>query len=221
MEDTGLPVDKINFVYLLTFPNGKAYCGITNKIPERRWQNGEGYQKCPLVYKAIKKYGWDNITKTIIYSTPIREEAYQKEKEVISENQLTNPQFGYNLHEGGKPTGSGKFLTKEGRNKISEANRNRVITNETKEKLRQINLGKKLSEETKRKISESKKGQLPPNVKAVYQLDLNGNIIAEYISASEAARAINAVQGCSNILRACKDINKQAYGFRWKLVNCE
>jgi predicted GIY-YIG superfamily endonuclease len=50
-------VPKYFSVYLFTFTNGKFYCGITSKRPERRWQKGEGYKKCPLVYKAIKKYG--------------------------------------------------------------------------------------------------------------------------------------------------------------------
>ena len=40
-------------IYLLTFPNGKKYCGYTSQELEKRWNHGEGYKKCPLVYKAI------------------------------------------------------------------------------------------------------------------------------------------------------------------------
>ena len=56
-------------VYLFIFPNGKFYCGYTSQTLQRRWDNGNGYKKCPLVYKAIQKYGWDNITKKLIFDS--------------------------------------------------------------------------------------------------------------------------------------------------------
>lgn len=40
-------------IYLLIFPNGKQYCGYTSQTLNHRWDNGNGYKKCPLVYKAI------------------------------------------------------------------------------------------------------------------------------------------------------------------------
>ncbi len=95
--------EKIYSVYLLTFPNGKKYCGQTSQKVERRWANGQGYKKCPLVYKAIIKYGWDNVKKEIIYTTHNQSEAYAKEKDIITTLNLLNPEFGYNLDEGGKP----------------------------------------------------------------------------------------------------------------------
>ena len=109
-------------VYLLTFPSGKHYCGFTSQKLEKRWNYGKGYQKCPLVYKAILKYGWDNVEKKLIFSSDDRDEALQKEKDTIAELQLTNPDYGYNLHEGGKPNKKKKkkkrtYWSKIGRNK--------------------------------------------------------------------------------------------------------
>ena len=49
-------------VYKHTFPNNKVYIGITSQSVSRRWRNGEGYRnKQQLIYRAILKYGWDNI----------------------------------------------------------------------------------------------------------------------------------------------------------------
>ena len=77
-------------VYLFTFPNGKQYCGFTSQSLSKRWNNGNGYQKCPLVWRAIQKYGWENITKTIIFSSENKELALEKEKECIAQLKLTN-----------------------------------------------------------------------------------------------------------------------------------
>ena len=55
-------MQDINYcVYKHTTPNNKVYIGITCKDPNSRWRNGEGYATQKYFYKAIKKYGWDNI----------------------------------------------------------------------------------------------------------------------------------------------------------------
>ena len=53
-------------VYVHTAPNGKRYVGITRQKLNRRWRYGEGYKRCVYFYKAIKKYGWDNITHQVL-----------------------------------------------------------------------------------------------------------------------------------------------------------
>ena len=44
-------------IYKHIFPNNKIYIGITKRKPETRWNKGKGYNSCPLMSKAIKKYG--------------------------------------------------------------------------------------------------------------------------------------------------------------------
>lgn len=53
-------------IYKHTFPNNKVYIGLTKQDVKQRWRNGNGYQNCPTVWKAIQKYGWKNIKSEII-----------------------------------------------------------------------------------------------------------------------------------------------------------
>ena len=74
---------KLFKVYIHTFPNNKVYVGITSSNENIRWRkNGTGYKK-QHVYKAIKKYGWENVKHEILYKNLTKEEAEQKEIELI------------------------------------------------------------------------------------------------------------------------------------------
>ena len=53
-------------VYMHICPNNKRYIGITGQVVEKRWNHGEGYSHQRLFYRAILKYGWDNIQHLII-----------------------------------------------------------------------------------------------------------------------------------------------------------
>lgn len=90
-------------VYKHTFPNNKVYIGITSLNPLRRWkQNGMGYKGQRFVFNAILKYGWDNIKHEILYSNLTKEEACQKEIELIAEYKSNNRKYGYNISIGGE-----------------------------------------------------------------------------------------------------------------------
>lgn len=88
-------------VYYHQTPSGKFYIGITSNEVEKRWKNGEGYIGCPAFYRAIKKYGWENINHEIIVSSLSKEEASNFEKLLISKLDTTNPKNGYNIKIGG------------------------------------------------------------------------------------------------------------------------
>ena len=83
--------------------NGKVYVGLTSKEQvEDRWRkDGKGYQSSSHFWKAIQKYGWDNFEHLILETNLTKEQANQKEKYYIELYQSTNPNFGYNLREGG------------------------------------------------------------------------------------------------------------------------
>ena len=78
--------DSDFMVYMLTFPNGKKYIGITNNT-ERRWSNnGKGYKQNQKMYDAIQLYGWNNVKKEILLRGLNYREAIGQETKLIHSN---------------------------------------------------------------------------------------------------------------------------------------
>lgn len=162
---------KTYSVYLHTSPSGKYYVGITSMKPSRRWDNGNGY-KTQIFYRAIQKYGWDNIDHEIVASNLTREEAENFEILLIRELHSNEPKYGYNIENGGSSIGK---MSEQSKKKLSEAKKGRMSgennpmygkhhTEKTKLKLKKVHQGEKSywygkthSEETKNKISEANK----------------------------------------------------------------
>ena len=231
-------------VYCHTSPSNKKYVGISCN-PEKRWNHGKGYIKNYLFYRAIQKYGWDNFSHEILYKNLTLDEAGKIEARLINEWQLTNPKYGYNLREGGNGnfseysrqlmsqsrTGNknnlGKSLSQETKNKISRSlkkyykthehpNKYKVISEETKEKLKH----RVISEETKEKMRKNHadvRGAKNPSAKAIYQLDLNGNIIKEYAYATLASKELHL--DLSSIIKCCRGKQKTCGGYKWAYSN--
>ena len=94
----------------INLSNGKIYIGITNMSVNRRWRNnGEGY-KGQFVYRAIKKYGWENVKHEVLFENLTQQEAEQKEIELIAFYKSNQIEFGYNLAKGAMEGASGGFL---------------------------------------------------------------------------------------------------------------
>lgn len=148
-------------VYKHTVPNGKVYIGITGMKPERRWENGEGY-RTQIFYRAIQKYGFDNICHEILFDGLTKVEAEQKEIELIAYYNSNHKDYGYNVDNGGSSIGSHSEAT---RKKLSEnmigdtRNRGRIHTEESKKHMSEAHIGKRLTDETKRKLSEFHTGK--------------------------------------------------------------
>lgn len=95
-------------LYVHIVPNGKKYYGITKCSVKRRWRGGEGY-KTQLFYRAIEKYGWDNIEHIVLYNDLSEEEALELEQRFIQWYSTNNPNYGYNITAGGEgSTGIGR-----------------------------------------------------------------------------------------------------------------
>lgn len=143
-------------LYIHIFPNDKVYIGITSQDVNKRWRQGEGY-KNQFIYKAILKYGWENILHQILLDGLSKEQAEEKEIEYINKYKSNNPDRGYNVSNGGNCCGTHSEETKR---KIAESNRRRGCKPETREKIRQGNLGKIITDEQKAKISNTLKGRV-------------------------------------------------------------
>ncbi len=161
--------------------NNKNYVGITKQSPEFRWGiDGKNYKnKCPHLWSAIKKYGWNNFEHQIIATGLTMTEACECEKVLIEQYNANDPKYGYNILSGGKvfsipletrkkmskamkgnKNGLGKPCSEEKKMKISLAQKGRKLSEEHKKKLSLAKKGKPrfpLSEETKKKISASHK----------------------------------------------------------------
>lgn len=99
---------KTYCVYKHTLPNQKVYIGQTCDIGHR-WRASSYKGNC-LFYRAIQKYGWENITHEILEANLTLEEANEREKYYITLYQSTNSDYGYNLRAGGD--GGGVMIKK-------------------------------------------------------------------------------------------------------------
>lgn len=90
-------------VYRNISPCGKVYVGITRLSLRDRWGNGGcRYRRCKLFYRAIQKYGWDNIVHDIILSGVSKSEAIYTERYLIKWYKLHG--ISYNITDGGEST---------------------------------------------------------------------------------------------------------------------
>ena len=207
-------------VYIHKFPNGKAYIGITRQEPKLRWGGGNWYARNEYMYRAIKKYGCENIEHIVLFDGLSKNDACEIEKELIKKHKTNNKNFGYNIESGGQCSS---------------------LAESTKQKLREVHTGKRASEETKDKMSASRKRFLSENPeyyqknlenimcavekaaelkrKSVIQYDLDGNFLAVWNSTREAERVLGIYH--SHIAKCCNKVPKYntAGGYRWEYAD--
>ena len=206
--------------------NGKVYIGITKQKPETRWGvNGVNYKNSPRFWSAIQHYGWDNFEHIVIRTDLTHDEACQMEKDLIKVYNAQNPDYGYNILEGGIATvlplevrqkmsqammgnknGLGKPCSEEKKRKISEAQKGRKLTEEHKQKLSEAHKGKThiITEETKQKISDAAKK------KPVYCPETD----TIYPSIQQCARELGLA--ATNICAVCKGKHKTHHGYHFE-----
>ena len=71
-------------------------------------------------WNAIQKYGWDNFEHEILFDGLTKEEAEQKEIELIAYYNSNNKDYGYNLSSGGESGSKGYKHTDETKKRMSE-----------------------------------------------------------------------------------------------------
>lgn len=115
----------------------KYYVGITSrKNATERWHAGRGYKNNTHFYRAIQKYGWENIAHEVIAENLTKDEACEFEKTLIKELNSTDFHYGYNKSIGGetnklapgvKSANYGKRWTIEQREKHKERLKSRKL----------------------------------------------------------------------------------------------
>lgn len=210
--------------------NGKIYIGITSRKPEERWgSDGRNYKTSPHFYSAIQKYGWDNFEHNILFTNLSKEQACEKEQELIKYYNSMDREFGYNSTSGGEffvmnketkekisnammgnKNGLGHACSEEKKRKISEAQKGRQFTEEHKQKLSDSAKNKHVpcSEEKKKKLSQNY-----PNKRKVYCEELD----MVFESVQECGRYLNAP--ATNISKVCSGKGKTVKGYHLKYYN--
>ena len=199
-------------VYLHTVPKeisgcdqDKHYVGLTCKAdPEKRWEHGFGYRANTHFYRAIEKYGWNNIKHEILADNLSKIEAEDMERFFIAMYRSNESGHGYNKTLGGEGS-LGHKQSKEARLKRSE--RFKGENNPY--------YGKKHSDETRKKMSENHYdclGKKNPRSKRVHQFDFNYDYIRSFDTVVEASNNIGICD--MGIRRAIWD-KGTAGGFLW------
>lgn len=183
--------DKLfNYFYKITnLINGKFYYGIrsSNKLHSDKYM-GSGL----ALLEAFKKYGRENFKKEIINHYPTRFEASEHERMIVDLEMINNPMC-YNCRTGGQ-NGYIRNISIEEREKISIANKGRILSPETKQKQsesRKLLLknrpdlrnrlgensvgGKLITEELRSKMRENRKNQVITPESRIKAIDTRKN----------------------------------------------
>jgi group I intron endonuclease len=95
-------MSSMDTIYKITSPSGKVYIGRTNDFDTRMSQHKHGAYTRKLktsLYRAIRKYGWDNFTKEIICEVEADKARVLEEELIRAYNSVYK---GYNdTYEGG------------------------------------------------------------------------------------------------------------------------
>lgn len=208
-------------VYMHTSPSGKRYIGITGRRLSKRFDCGRGYQHCPHMKAAIKKYGWENFKTTILSEGLDKLSAEIDEVSYIAAFRTNDPDFGYNITGGGEHAGE---LSPEGRARLSD--RMRGDKNPSR-RFGSPMCGKKHSEEARRKMSiaaskrhtpcsEGKRLTLreahAPEKRAVVCVE-TGTVYAGIHEAAEAT-GLAATKICA----VCKGRRHMTGGYHWRYL---
>ena len=148
-------------VYLLTFPNGKRYVGVTYQLHKRL----QGHSTAPTVVgNAWRKHGSPLVA--TLFRGPL-EQCYLLESTFIEEHNSLLP-LGYNQSIGGRGGTKGRPHTEATKAKMRASQKARpTISEETREKLRQIGLQRDTSKLTQAGADARRGKSLSPEHKAV------------------------------------------------------
>lgn len=198
--------NKGHYVYEHISPSGKVYVGQTNNL-QKRWFPSS-YKGCMVFYKAIIKYGWNNLTHRIVARKLTQEEANYLEKRLIG--YYKSKGLSYNITDGGEGT-MGYTPWNKGTKGIMPSPWNKGVScsEETRAKISKSKLGRKLGKQSPLHIKhKAEKRKIP-----ILQFDIDGRYIREWDSAKdvEVCRGFNR----KTIGRCLTDDANSAFGYIW------
>lgn len=204
--------------------NNKKYIGITSRNPEQRWgHNGNNYKTTPHFYAAIQKYGWDNFEHNILFENLTKQQACQKEQELIAQYNTTNKEYGYNSTSGGDIF----HMNNETKQKISKAligNKNGAghpCSAEKKEKISNAQKGRKFTDAHKQKLSAAAKERHVPCSDSKKEILRQNYPNKKRVYCEELDKIFDSVQACgkelgippTNISKLCNGRGKTLRGY--------
>lgn len=217
--------------------NGKIYVGVHRTNPDIF----DGYIGCGIIHKdkkkkilkgfpaAVQKYGYDNFVRETLFIYPDTEEgkqqAYKKEEEIVNLDFVKDSNT-YNLTKGG-------VITMADNNKkiIAQYTLDGVFIrtwssiSEAEKALNIPNISQNLTGVSKYSGNfqwkyysgnESNIEAVTKKERAVYQFDLQGNLIKVWKSATEASKQFNNIESArAAINNNCYNKVNKAYGYYW------
>lgn len=192
-------------VYVHTnLTNGKMYIGITCQNPRKRWDYGHGYEYNGHFWNAIKKYGWHTGFSHEIFADHLtQEEACNMERLLIKEFHTNDPEYGYNMDEGG------------GLPPVMRGEENPFYGNHSLAGENHPMWGKKHTDETRKLMSEHHRdcsGGKNPNARSVKCLETG--IVYDCINSAAA----NTPCARESIRLVAHGIRESTKGFHWVFV---
>lgn len=187
----------IGYVYaFVNIQNNKIYIGKTIEFYNKRWNehkyNAFTKNLNSYFYKALRKYSWEAFSKYVIFQTEesldkelVNSIICAKEIEFITKFKSNDPEFGYNLTDGGEGI-IGFHHSEETRKKLSETHSGE----------NHWNFGKTNSAGV-----------------SIMQFDLDFNFIQTWDSMQDAARELNI--NANNISRCCSNKIGSYKSFIW------
>jgi len=194
--------------------NDKQYVGQTISSMEKRFkEHCSTRASCPLIHKAIKKYGKDNFEIKLIQEVHDPTQLDYLERHYIGALNTMVPN-GYNLSPGGNSNGKHSEETKEKIRRAHLGIPKGPMSSLHKEKLRIASTGKSPTKETRTKLRiAAKKNQLKNSIQIIDQ----NNII--YRSIREASRILGiAPVLIRNVLNGKQNRTKK-YSFKYHKEN--
>ena len=219
--------------------NGFEYIGMTGRKIKARWSGKAlSYANCKNFENALKQYGWDGFEHLILFSGLTKDEAAQKETELIRENIAKC--ISYNVRD------DNDWLGNLRKRQVDVYDLNGTLV-DTCESIHEAGLkyktaethayycacGKKktvhgkyvfafrgddidISERLKEAAIDRRYGFPAHNRKKVRMMSLDGSEIRVFDSATEASEFIGS--HVSTLVTCCKGKIKSCKGYKWSYV---